>query len=63
MNRLYEITERKSNIVLYFPESFEWLILKSGLVTDGDIKTILKSRKHTSKVKIISAGNDTLQNY
>ena len=42
MNRLYEITERKSNIVLYFPESFEWLILKSGLVTDGDIKTILQ---------------------
>lgn len=42
MNRLYEMAERKPNIVLYFPESFEWLILKSGLITDGDIKTILQ---------------------
>lgn len=26
-----------SNVALYLPESFEWLILKSGLIENGSI--------------------------
>ena len=28
-------------IALYLPESFEWLILKSGIIEDGEISEIL----------------------
>ena len=28
-------------IALYLPESFEWLILKSGIIEDGEIREIL----------------------
>lgn len=30
------------NVEMYLPESFEWIILKSGLVKDGDIQDILE---------------------
>ena len=30
------------NIALYLPESFEWLILKSGVVEGGGIEEILR---------------------
>ena len=42
MNRLYKETLKKKNIHLYLPESFEWLILSSGLISDIDIKTMLE---------------------
>ena len=42
MNRLYKETLKKKNIHLYLPESFEWLILSSGLISDKDIKTMLE---------------------
>ncbi|MFR5635667.1 MAG: translation initiation factor 2 [Mediterraneibacter faecis] len=42
MNRLYKETLKKKNIHLYLPESFEWLILSSDLISDKDIKTILE---------------------
>lgn len=42
MNRLYKETLKKKNIHLYLPESFEWLILGSGLISDKDIKTMLE---------------------
>lgn len=42
MNRLYKETLKKKNIHLYLPESFEWLILSSGLILDKDIKTMLE---------------------
>ena len=42
MNRLYKATLKKKNIHLYLPESFEWLILSSDLISDKDIKTILE---------------------
>lgn len=28
-------------ITLYLPESFEWLVLRAGIVTDSEIKNIL----------------------
>lgn len=42
MNRLYKETLKKKNIHLYLPESFEWLILSSGLILDKDIKIMLE---------------------
>lgn len=41
MARVSELTDRYPNLILYLPESFEWLILKSGIIKDGDIDKIL----------------------
>lgn len=42
MNRLYEYTLKNSNVHLYLPESFEWIILKSGLISGKHIKLMLE---------------------
>lgn len=42
MNRLYSQITRKENIHLFLPESFEWIILNSGLISGKDISEILK---------------------
>ena len=42
MNRLYKEAIEKKNIHLYLPESFEWLILKSGLISDRDVRDVLE---------------------
>ena len=41
MSNLYHLALHKNNIKLFFPESFEWLILKSGLLENKEIKDIL----------------------
>lgn len=41
MNALYKWTHNHRNIKLYLPESFEWLILKSGLISRKQIERIL----------------------
>ena len=43
MNGLYEISHKKKNIYLYIPESFEWIVLKSGLIDDREIRKILET--------------------
>lgn len=43
MNGLYQMAQQRKNIVLYLPESFEWLILKSGLLEEKEIYEIVKS--------------------
>ena len=43
MNGLYEIFHKKKNIHLYLPESFEWIVLKSGLIDDREIRKILET--------------------
>lgn len=45
MDRLYKCALQKKNIYLYFPESFEWLILNSGLIQGKDIRVILDNPK------------------
>ena len=35
------LLKRVRNIILYLPESFEWLVLRSGLVRDSEITKIL----------------------
>ena len=39
----YEISHKKKNIHLYLPESFEWIVLKSGLIDDREIRKILET--------------------
>ena len=46
MNRfmeIYKISKNPANITLCLPESFEWLVLKSGLLRQEDIDEILKN--------------------
>ena len=43
MNGLYEISHKKKNIHLYLPESYEWIVLKSGLIDDREIRKILET--------------------
>ena len=43
MNRLYSWIEKNRNCHLYLPESFEWIILKSGLIEDKEIQMILEN--------------------
>ena len=42
MNRLYHLAVKKKNIHLYLPESFEWIILNSGLTGGKEIREILE---------------------
>lgn len=42
MNELYQLMQRKPELKCYLPESFEWLILKSGLIDGKTIQTILE---------------------
>lgn len=42
MNRLYECSMKKENVHLYLPESFEWVILNSGLISGKNIALILE---------------------
>lgn len=34
---------RVKNVILYLPESFEWLVLKSDLLNDREVRTILET--------------------
>lgn len=42
MEKLVRLIKRYSNIALYLPESFEWVILKSGVIADSEIAEMLK---------------------
>lgn len=41
IDKVMKLLETRENIVLYLPESFEWLILKSGVIQDKEIPLIL----------------------
>ncbi|MCI5509610.1 MAG: translation initiation factor 2 [Oliverpabstia sp.] len=43
MDRMMKLIQRKKNILMYLPESFEYLILKSGIVDDKEVRTILEN--------------------
>lgn len=42
MDRVMKAAARRKEIVLYLPESFEWLILKSGVAEAKELKAILE---------------------
>lgn len=41
MEKIMQLMRLRRRIILYLPESFEWLVLKSGVIEDGEIKAIL----------------------
>lgn len=42
MDVLVKFAEARKNIKIYLPESFEWILLSSGIIKSGDIDDILK---------------------
>ena len=46
IDSIIQIRNTHSSIGLYLPESFEWLILKSGILTDADLLDILEHPDH-----------------
>lgn len=42
MDRIMKKISLREDKLLYLPESFEWLILKSGIVKDGEISKVLE---------------------
>lgn len=42
MNELYQLMKHKPTVKCYLPESFEWLILKSGVIDDKTVRDILE---------------------
>ncbi len=43
MNRLYNYVLKRKNFHLFLPESFEWLILNSGLISGKGLRNILET--------------------
>lgn len=43
MNKLVQLMNKRKEIVLYLPESFEWIILQSGIIDNKEIKDILST--------------------
>ena len=43
MDKVAKYMKDREYIKLYLPESFEWILLKSGIVEGNDLKTILES--------------------
>ena len=41
INKIKILISKKKNIKLYLPESFEWIILSSGVINDSEIKNII----------------------
>lgn len=42
MDKVMRLLKERKNAALYLPESFEWLILSSGVLKDNELKTILR---------------------
>lgn len=41
IDRIMKLAHSRKNIALYLPESFEWLILNSGVVDDREVREVL----------------------
>ncbi len=42
MNELYQLMQSRQNIQCFFPESFEWIILKAGIVKTKELADVLE---------------------
>jgi hypothetical protein len=42
MNELYQYMQHHHNVKLYLPESFEWIVLKSGLIDGRTLQEVLE---------------------
>ena len=43
IDRVLQLVQTRENLVLYLPESFEWLILSSGILKDAETTQILQT--------------------
>ena len=43
MDRVLQLVQTRKNLALYLPESFEWLILSSGMLKDTEVEQILQT--------------------
>jgi len=43
MDRVLQLVQTRKNLALYLPESFEWLILSSGILKDAETTQILQA--------------------
>lgn len=41
MGRVYQLMQRRHGVCLYLPESFEWIILSSGMLKDVEVQRML----------------------
>lgn len=62
IDRILQLISMRDNIVLYLPESFEWLILSAGILKNSDVLKILndpseyiESRKYFSWERFFTA--------
>ena len=58
MDRVLQLVQTRKNLALYLPESFEWLILSSGILKDAETTQILQTpsgyidrKMHMKKVR------------
>lgn len=42
MDRVLQLVQTRENLALYLPESFEWLILSSGVLKDAEVVRVLQ---------------------
>ena len=61
MNEMYRYIQKHPEVSLYLPESFEWLILKSGLIDGNRVADILQQRFYTKL--IVSETKDSYLQY
>lgn len=43
MDRVLQLVQTRKNLALYLPESFEWLVLSSGILKDTEVAQILQT--------------------
>lgn len=43
MDRVLQLINKRKNVVLYLPESFEWLVLSAGVLKNNSVVQILKN--------------------
>ena len=43
MDRVLQLVQTREKLALYLPESFEWLVLSSGILKDTEIAQILQT--------------------
>ena len=53
----------QENVKLYLPESFEWIILKSGLIGGKEIQAILEEPEGILTAGSFLAGKGTLPGF
>lgn len=41
IDRVMKLVRERENIILYLPESFEWLILNSGIIDEREVRSVL----------------------